>query len=440
MSSLIISNFEAERFFVSERESVLPSVSTIYSRNNICSLDEMQFVFANSDHSLATQLKIDDTFRDYIEEIGYSFDNVYAYDNLKHFNTRISDNIFDTINSNDLLLYGIESVSENSFAIEEKTFVFAETNNLKLSAPDFNIIRMANSKVFSSEVADSMIVQDRYIVNSSDELSHYGEQTLLNNASLIIKSEFGVSGKGSVKIDTLKQLSFIVRFIKRQEEKGLVSTFIIERFLDKKSDFSAIAYITPDFKYQVLSLQAMVNSGNSFNSIVPVDKNTRQLILDKGYMLYLENALKCLTELGYFGSVCIDSMILKDNKVIPVVEINARKSMSFIYYSLLNKYNSIEGLYCAVSLRKLLIPKGFSLSGFIEDLYKNKLLFLPQNKFGVLLLNPNGLIVNSMVDEDPYYQANLYTALLYRNNDEREKLESKLLQFFDRYKIKIREQ
>lgn len=36
---------------------------------------------------------------------------------------------------------------------------------------------------------------------------------------------------------------------------------------------------------------------------------------------------------GYFGDVCVDSMLLRDGSLAPLVEINARKSMSLIKHN-----------------------------------------------------------------------------------------------------------
>ncbi|MFD2876798.1 hypothetical protein ACFTAO_13755 [Paenibacillus rhizoplanae] len=51
----------------------------------------------------------------------------------------------------------------------------------------------------------------------------------------------------------------------------------------------------------------------------------------------MEEACKDLFETGYHGEVCIDSMLLASGELVPIVEINARKSMGLINHHI-NQY------------------------------------------------------------------------------------------------------
>ncbi|MFD1906532.1 hypothetical protein ACFSQ7_25010 [Paenibacillus rhizoplanae] len=56
-----------------------------------------------------------------------------------------------------------------------------------------------------------------------------------------------------------------------------------------------------------------------------MEEEERMVLERAGYFDVMIQVANDLFKDGYFGPVCIDSMVLKDGTLVPIVEINARK-------------------------------------------------------------------------------------------------------------------
>ena len=84
---------------------------------------------------------------------------------------------------------------------------------------------------------------------------------------------------------------------------------------------------------------------------------------------------------GYYGDVCVDSMILHEGELAPLVEINARKSMSLIKNAIDHYLKRVERKGCLTYVSAVNDQSG-DFPGLLELLEKERLLFSTECNMG----------------------------------------------------------
>ena len=278
--------FNAEKYWRDEKLAKLPEIPNNQTENIVKSMDELLFVLCSEKDTLITRYKIDPVQKEYLKHIGFSFTSNYVDLSDPYSKKEQSKNIGQVL----LEKYNDSSIKElvkknsvmSAFAVLPESNDVSKQYGLVFDAPDINIIKKVNSKIYSSEI--NMELNNKYpfkIVNSSNELSEEGMK-YLSNSSIIIKDSFGVSGKGNLVISNEGILKRIVSYINSQEKSGKSVEFIIESFLDKESDFSCQFFIHKSGNMEILSIQEVRNVGSSYNGSYTPSKEFIEFIRKKG--------------------------------------------------------------------------------------------------------------------------------------------------------------
>ncbi len=82
--------------------------------------------------------------------------------------------------------------------------------------------------------------------------------------------------------------------------------------------------------FELLSVQKLINQDFAYVGSYSADEAFMADLEEKGYFDQMRVIGEALHGEGYYGDVCVDSMVLEDGDIYPMVEINARKSMSLI--------------------------------------------------------------------------------------------------------------
>ncbi|MFD2176289.1 hypothetical protein [Veronia pacifica] len=220
--------------------------------------------------------------------------------------------------------------------------LISETMSQGKQSPFANV-PSAYQGVFSSDhlpdYQDVVKVNDkRYAVDCCHRLGIKSYGTNLQSSSclaalethslpLILKEPFGVSGKGSLVIKHPAILARICDHLKKQMQHGKQLALTVEPFLEKALDFSSQWKISEDGTVTFISYSEILNEHLKFSGVRQPSSALIERIESVGYRAQLEPLLATMFKDGYWGAVCIDSMLLQDGTVVPVVEINARESM-----------------------------------------------------------------------------------------------------------------
>ncbi len=440
-NKIISGTFDSEEFWREKNLARLPSVEDRQSGNIVMAMDELMFVFCDSGgcyDTLVTRFEMDKEQKQYLDTIGFHFQAHPLIENYglleearKKNSCRLlleSGNIPDSIRKNNKKPeYVPFSVMEESEAVSRKF-------NLDFDNPSIDVIKKVNSKVYSFYLNREMgRVNDCHIVYSSEEFRQKGEQ-ILSNSSFLIKDTLGVSGKGNLLISSLSVLKHIADYLSMQEKKGKQVLFIIEPFLQKDFDFSCQFFIDKNGQADIISLQRLRNKNFTYEGSFTAEDELLDLLEGRGYFKVIKDAAKQLYADGYYGHVCIDSMILKTGHIVPIIEINARRSMSLIKHRL-DHYLSGYSLKCGFTYFSLHFNRHINYGEILEKMQEQGLLYGIGNGGGIIPLSSNTLLINQKKQmgtaDKREAKGRFYVAFAYENVQQQEKLNKRLLHFLE---------
>lgn len=278
--TLYLGSFNSEQFWRPKRLSKLPAIADLQADTIVSVMDELGFVFCDSpDDLLITRLPIDETHKQYLRELGFSFLNnelplmreeadlsksleklLVETENYEHFKKLIS------------------SLSDFSpYSILPLTDSFCKNYQLQNPYPDIEGVEKVNSKLFSHQLSKKLF-EDTVgePIYSAEELERKGDQ-FLQHSSFLIKDEFGVSGKGNVLVSSPQILTRIVKYIAKQESTGQQTRFLLEPFLEKQIDFSCQFEIGSKGQVNIRSIQKMQKRKKKNKKTKRIKKTKRKI-------------------------------------------------------------------------------------------------------------------------------------------------------------------
>jgi len=229
----------------------------------------------------------------------------------------------------------------------------------------------------------------------------------------------------------------IVKYLLNQEKKGKKTSFVVEPLLKKITDFSCHFIVDKRGSIKILSIQFMKNKGFAFHKIKTGDEGFLNRLSKTDYFHTLEKVGQALSREGYFGPVCMDSMVTEDEGIVPIVEINARKSMGLINYCLDSHLNghSAKGSLMFYDLR---ISREFAYENLFEKLKEAEILFGKTGDTGIMPLTSNGIDINrNLLKDEAITAGRFYFSLITKDASEEDAILKKLNDILMGMNIKV---
>jgi hypothetical protein len=314
------------------------------------------------------------------------------------------------------------------------TDAFCKKYLLTYNGPPVDIVRIVNSKKYSTKIKSTLgIINISKIVSNCDELKLAGGE-LLGNGPFLIKDTYGVSGKGNLLISNESIFARILEYFSQQERQDRKVELVLEPLWEKKLDFSCQFYIDNTGNIKIISIQWLDNSDFVYHGSYTADEEFIKFLKKKDYFYYLERIGQQLYKDGYFGHVCLDSMILRNQEIVPIIEINARKSMSLVKHYLdkyLEKY-SLKGNFTYYSL---VCNREVQFEDILEKMQSEGILFKPYKGIGVFPVSANTFTINKRKDKP--YKARLYVCNVTPDKDTEDTVIQKTRNVFNAFSIKV---
>ena len=444
-ATLFMGTFNSEYFLRDNTVCKLPSFNHEEANAIISVMDELLFVFSRDDNDLViTRIPMDAAHKNYLSELGIKFNNndrpVCSLKDVNNFRvpTQICKLLINSNHGSDSYFQKIISPNLNfsPYAIIPETHNFCDFYGLKKNFPDIETVKKVNSKLYSYTITEDLFgYRLGIIVESADELKSAGS-SLLDKSPFLLKDLFGVSGTGNILIESLNRLELLVRQCKKQEQKGKRTQFLIQPLLKKEVDFSCHLEVQSNGVVNFLSVQIMRNKGFSFSGMKTAEAELIRFLEASDYFACISKVGRRLFEDGYYGFVCIDSMILEDGVIVPILEINARKSMGLINYQIEQLFSMYAKTVEMITI-DLRVPKNIEFEQFLNEMIRENILFTKNNAFGILPLTANSFHINSkLVDDETnnpsHVMGRLYLTLVGGNDKEIDKVHRKLEYIFNK--------
>lgn len=416
-STVVLGTFDSEAWWRSPHGSMLPSMNS--SQAVTMGMDELLFPLCKEQDILFTRQPMDELLRSYLSLLGYTFTNVHCRNPVHADDYRL--HVFDLLMADASYYQRLlpQDALISPYSILSDTSELVRRFNFGNQFPSLDTVRAVNSKIYSHELRQRLGIRNSSsIAESSEELLTYGLQ-LLRTGQVLVKDPLGVSGKGNMLISSERMLRRIAAYLQEQENRGKQTQFIIEPLLDKTEDFSCQLFLTEQGEVELLSVQRMVNEAFSYVGSYPAGSGFTRMLRDKGYFSIMEDACKDLFETGYHGEVCIDSMLLASGELVPIVEINARKSMGLINHHL-NNYLQQYSLSSFLTFISAGCSTEVTMLQILEVLRAGGLLFTEENRQGIIPLGANTLFGSGNTAfpdaESEWRKGKFYVAAPYASN------------------------
>lgn len=451
--TIVMGTFDPETRWRDQNLAKLPTMPDKDRESIVLCMDELLFPFCGPDDILYTRCKIDPTLYEYLNGLGFSFRTRYHFDLNDEERSLPEPEVFkqcmfslasDGQQREEILSHNVKYLSP--YAITADTEDYLHAAGLLGSLPNLETVRRVNSKFYSNRLL-TRIGENCYgtEVNSALEVEAVGN-TLLKRGPYLLKDPFGVSGKGNMLIENEAMQRRIAEHLEKQERRGLRSQFLLEPLLRKETDFSSHWFIRESGETNFISVQRMLNQQQNYGGSIRADEAMILLLKNEGYFDTMEKALRILAEDGYHGFVCFDSMILEGGDVVPIVEINARKSMGLIN-AYLDKGWESYGHTALLTFLSLGLPEGFAFGRLLDALHVSGLLFTGQGAYGIVPISSNTVMVNDILTSrriSEGIQSNrgipkgrLYFSVVGRDDEHRSELIVSLRQVLADLSIKV---
>jgi hypothetical protein len=133
-------------------------------------------------------------------------------------------------------------------------------------------------------------------------------------------------------------------------------------------------------------------------------------------------------------------MLLKSGEIVPVIEINARKSMGFVNNGIdrnLSRYG-MKGNLMNINLG---VPCDLKFEDILERLNGEDILYHEGKEYGILPVSSNTLFINRKLsgikDENQIYKGRMYLSVISKDSPEKEKLINGLVSALGELSCKI---
>ncbi|WP_046225410.1 hypothetical protein [Paenibacillus dauci] len=416
---LHMGTFEAELHWREHNLAILPALPDREAEKIVTAMDELLFSFCQPGDLLLTRYAIDPAQRDYTRQLGFDFmsNTVHLQPDEAAVRAPIATaagygqaaspqrtakeithpiSVFQLLYDHGSMLADqlpLSGTQLSPFAWVPYIKEASQRFGIHSQHPPLEIVRRVNTKRYSAEIKQRIGLENPGIyVTGTDQLETVGRK-LLEHGTFMIKDNYGVSGKGNIHIESPNMLARIAGSIRKQEDKGRNVEFVLERYLDKTRDFSCQFYITEQGDIEIISVQWLANSQFAYRESLSPDADFMDLLERHHYFETMEQISRELYQDGYYGHVCIDSMVLQDGTLEPMVEINARQSMSLIKNNI-DQYLRQQGLQGNMTNYTVSHDGSLSHEQLLGELQRTNLLFLPETGQGIFPLTSAALSVN----------------------------------------------
>jgi len=419
--------FEAEAYWRETDLARLPSLMDRNASRVVEAMDEMLFAFCDASDCLVTARRMDDAHTEYLHAIGFAFhrnqfDLVGSADeDTSEAGGTSAPSIFQRMDderfSQQLAAFLPEGARLEPFAVLPGASQVAQRYGLAAAFPPQEVIRRVNTKGYALEMRERLeIPNPGVVVEEVRSLSETGA-ALLCRGPFMVKDDYGVSGKGNQVIETARALQRIVRYVAGQVSSGKRVRFVLEPYLAKRSDFSCQFRIEEGGDVTVISVQELLNNGLAFGASCSASPELLEMLDRVGYLNLIERMGSLMHADGYHGDVCVDSMILQAGELAPLVEINARKSMSLIKHAV-DRYLATYGRLGRLSYVSTVNHGRIDFPGVLELLDREELLFTANRASGVLPLTSRTMCVGETARAEEPNRGKLYLTTVSKTPEE----------------------
>lgn len=215
-----------------------------------------------------------------------------------------------------------------SWGYSKKVKKWAAAHRIQYEMPDWEIIKEVNSKAYSFSHSPSLQNSD-LLWNDSQLIRWFN----LTSGKRVLKTCYGLSGRGHFFIDENLALNQIIQFCETEwaQKRPVIAEPWVARVFDFSTQWNIDKLIGP----QLVGPTVFQSNEKGVYQSTLCGKREQTF---KELLPFLEEHLECaegilnkIFSLGFYGPIGVDAFIYREQnqlKLQPIVEINARQTMS----------------------------------------------------------------------------------------------------------------
>lgn len=375
-----IFNIGAEKIWHTENIQSNDRLGTIITNR----MEELNILLAKPNDIVILRNSPDIEYIKYLKSINFSIPNFLILNNTDE-NKSITELLLNDLNA----LENLKKISDKSntllvpYAVTELEEKVSQICNIRLWGPSAETSRMLNDKIIARTITEELCLNQligEVCVNISD-LETTAERLLkIGFKKLVLKSPCNTSGQGMY---VSKEIKEIKRFFQYGSAKG-IKKWILEGWYEDAINLNYQVYIDLNGDVNVISIKEQIMDGviyrGSLCSEIVYKENAELIHIGRQIGAYL---YKKYNYTGIVGIDAIKSNALDDKKVYPIVEINARFTLSTYLYRLEKKMKqNVMYFY----YKDLYVKELFTYDYLVKILDKNNLLYTREKEMGIIPL------------------------------------------------------
>ncbi|MEE1804790.1 hypothetical protein PUR57_39970 [Streptomyces sp. JV176] len=381
--------FDAERWWRAPELASLPAVTLPGGAGTVAAMDELLAGFCAPGDLLVTRTPMADAVREGLGACGID---------VEPYVLRSGAAEDDRPRTVDALIAADGAARERitacpdvlPYAVLPDTVALTDRLGRPGLLPPVAVVAEVNSKSWSNALVRRLGLPGAgRVVRSVDELASAVAEF---GYPVLVKDPYGVSGRDTLEIAAPGVLGAVLRTLGRQVAAGRRIELVVQRRYARRYDFSAHLRIARTGEATVLGVLMMTNHRFRYAGSHPADPGFLARLDADGYFDTLAAVADALAGAGYWGPVGVDSMAVEDGTVVPVLEINARRSLGLLSLRLDQRVReSGGGLRGHLWQVDLAVPPGRSVADLSAALHRDGALYGGGPRPGVTLLGGSTL-------------------------------------------------
>jgi len=310
--------------------------------------------------------------------------------------------IIELILEDELLIEKLRRMKEYGaclvpYAITELEEELSEKTGLHIFGTSAHIARRFNDKSFARQIAEELgfdTVSGKLCAEESEIAEEYNRLNLEGYERVVIKYPHNASGKGIYIVRNSHELETTLMIVRRYIRKGAKYKWIVEGWCDTRLDINYQICISKTGEVKNFSIKEQaIKDAVYYGSRIPPRISNGEY---DQYNRFASQIGAYMFQQGYYGIASIDSIMKTDNTIIPIIEINARFTLS-TYLMLVEKM--LSGNSIAVSTYRNLLSKIPIIYGHISELFEEMgALYNSDRMEGVFLYSSASLPTDKSAD------------------------------------------
>jgi predicted ATP-grasp superfamily ATP-dependent carboligase len=405
---LWICNIGAEKFW----NDVNLSVTDSDDDKIVNRIEEINLLLCRKQDYIILREKPDPDYLDYLCNNGFELPRIltpsidpghHSISEIVLMDLKLQEQLKQITETNKIVYFLPYAVTQ----LEEK---ISSLSGLHLIGADSNINKMLNNKILNRKISKHLgfATTRGQICKSIEEVKNFFYSNVIKFKlfkKIVLKDPHGASGRGLYIIENEKEIDVLLK----RQSSVLTQGWLVEGWYETKKDLNYQIYVNKSGSHVFSIKEQILNEGVYVGSKFPA--------------LLAENVLEdinligqkigdYLQELGFVGVAGVDSIITSENELIPIIEINARFTLSTYISFIGNRFGTENKYYSRYT--NLMTKNPLKFNQLIDMLNFENLSFNRETNEGIFIYNA-GALPSVLVETHSYYIGRLFVIIVGRN-------------------------